>query len=61
MNEVLRHVIPPQVRAMQGEFKTQIQNMVDQQYKALEKGDLEQRSFLGQFQLPQSYYELTST
>lgn len=49
MNEILRHVIPPQVRQMQGEFKTQIQNMVDQQYKSLEKADLEQRSFLGQF------------
>lgn len=47
MNEILRHVIPPQVRNMQGEFKQQMQNMIDQAYKNQEKSDLDQRSFLG--------------
>ena len=49
MNEVLRHVIPPEVRQMQSELKTQLQNQIDQQYKNLEKADLEQRTFLGQY------------
>lgn len=61
MNETLRHVVPPEVRSMQGEFKTQMQNMIDQAYKAQEKADTEERSFLGQYQLPQSFYELTSS
>jgi len=29
INEVLRHVVPPEVRKMQVELKTQIQNMID--------------------------------
>lgn len=41
MNETLRHIIPPEVRSMQGEFKTQMQNMIDQAYKAQEKADTE--------------------
>ena len=49
MNEILRHVIPPQVRNMQGEFKQQMQNMIDQAYKSQEKADMDQRAFLGQF------------
>ena len=61
MNEVLRYIIPPQVRKMQGEFKSQIQNLIDQQFKNLEKQDLEQKAFLGQYQLPGAYHELTST
>lgn len=45
---------------MQSEIKTQIQNQIDQQFKQLEKADLEERQFLGQYQLPQSFYDLTS-
>ena len=52
MNETLRHVVPPQVRTMQTEFKTQMQNLIDLQYKALETSDQEERVFLGQYQLP---------
>ena len=29
MNEILRYIIPPQVRKMAGELKTQIQNLID--------------------------------
>lgn len=47
MNETLRHVIPPEVRAMQTEVKQFIQNTIDQQYKQCEKTDLEERAFLG--------------
>jgi hypothetical protein len=60
MNEVLRHVVPPEVRNMQSEFKTMLQNMIDQQYKQQETADINQRAFLGQYQMPQSFYELTS-
>lgn len=60
MNEILRYIIPPQVRKMAGEFKQQMQNLIDQHYKANEKSDVEERAFLGQYQLPNSYFELTS-
>lgn len=48
-NETFRYIIPPQVRNMQSEFKTIIQNMIDQKYKDNEKSDLEQRAFFGQY------------
>ena len=47
MNETLRHVVPPEVRNMQGEIKTQLQNQIDQEYKASEKSDIDERAFLG--------------
>ena len=47
MNGILRYVIPPQVRKMAGELKTEIQNLIDQKYKDNEKHELELRSFLG--------------
>lgn len=34
--------------------------MIDQEYKASEKNDLELRAFLGQYQLPGSFYDLTA-
>lgn len=37
MNETLRHIIPPEVRKMQSEFKEHMQNLLDQQYKTLDK------------------------
>lgn len=49
MDDTFRYIVPPQVRNMQSEFKTIIQNMIDQKYKANEKADLEQRAFYGQF------------
>lgn len=33
MNETLRHIIPPEVRSMQSDLKTQIQNTIDQNFK----------------------------
>ena len=60
MNEVLRYIVPPQVRKMAAEFKEHMQNLIDQQYKNNEKADVEERAFLGQYQLPNSYFELTS-
>lgn len=60
MNDTFRYIVPPQVRNMQSEFKTIIQNQIDQKYKENEKADLELRAFYGQYQLPQSYHDLTN-
>lgn len=46
-NDTFRYIIPPQVRNMQQEFKTIIQNQIDQKYKKVEKDDLELRAFYG--------------
>lgn len=35
--------------------------MIDTEYRNLEKNDVEERAFLGQYKLPQSYHELTAT
>lgn len=61
MNEVLRHVVPPEVKRMQTELHTELQNQIDQNYKHTEKQNLDQRTFLGQYQLPNSYHEITAT
>ena len=61
MNEVLRHVVPAEVKKMKTELHTYIQNQIDQQYKQQEKQCLDERSFLGQYQLPNAYHEITAT
>lgn len=59
--DVFRHIIPPQVRNLQSEFKTVVQNLLDQKYKEQEAKDVEQRAFFGQYGLPQSFFDLTQT
>ena len=44
-NDTFRYIILSQVRNMQQEFKTIIQNQIDQKYKKVEKDDLELRAF----------------
>ena len=60
MNEILRKIIPPQVRELVIELKTQIQNLINQKYKENDKHEDELRSFFGEYQLPQSYHELSA-
>lgn len=60
MSSTLRYVIPPAVRKMQAEFRQQVQNQIDQQYKQVDKEDANLRVFLGQFSLPQSYHEVSA-
>jgi hypothetical protein len=60
MSNTLRYVIPPAVRKMQAEFRQQVQNQIDQQYKEVDKEETNQRVFMGQYQLPQSYHEVAS-
>ena len=60
LNEILRHIIPPEVKRMQAEFQQFLQNLVEQEYNNNEKVSVEQKSFYGQFNLPQAYHELTA-
>lgn len=45
---------------MQADLKKQLQDQIDQQFKHLDKSNQDERVFLGQYQLPQSFHELTS-
>ena len=42
----LRHIVPPEVRAMQNELKNQIQEVINQQYEIETKKEAEIRQFL---------------
>ena len=46
---------------MQAELKEMLQNVIDNEFKNIEKADQEERVFLGQYNLPQSYHELTAS
>lgn len=61
IEDKLRHIVPPEVRAMQNELKNQIQDLINQQYEKEAKGETEIRQFLGNFGLPQALHALTST
>ena len=52
LNEILRHIIPPEVKRMQAEFQQFLQNLVEQEYNNNENVSVEQKSFYGQFNLP---------
>jgi hypothetical protein len=52
IEDKLRHIIPPEVRAMQNELKNQIQELINQQYEKEAKAEAEMRQFLGNFGLP---------
>ena len=49
MAEILRYIVPPEVKAMQSELKTFMQNVIDGNYQHLEKAATEERVFLGQY------------
>lgn len=61
MNEILRHVIPPNVRKMQAELKECLQNVIDQEFRNIDQQEQQERVFLGQYNLPNSFHELTAS
>lgn len=48
----LRHLVPPEVRVMQNELKTQLQNVLNQEFEKENQVDQALRQFLAQFGLP---------
>ena len=61
MNEILRHVIPPGVRKMQAEITEYLQNVINQEFKNIDQQEQNERVFLGQYNLPNSFHELTAS
>lgn len=52
IEEKLRHLVPPQVRVMQGELKTKLQDVVNQMFEVEQKTEADQKKFLQQYGLP---------
>ena len=52
IEDKLRHIVPPAVRALQEELKNLLQDIVNQHYEVDQKQDAEQKAFLSQHGLP---------
>lgn len=61
IEEKLRHIVPPQVRVMQVELKTKLQEVINHQFEGEQKIEADQKKFLQQYGLPQAYHAATST
>lgn len=60
LEDKLRHLVPPEVRVMQTELKTQLQNLLNQEFEKEAQVDSQLRSFLATFGLPQTLQALSS-
>ena len=61
IEEKLRHIVPPNVRAMQVELKGKLQEVINQMFEGEQKTEADQKKFLTQYGLPQAYHAATST
>jgi len=61
VEDKLRHIVPPEVRAMQNELKNQLQELINQQYEHEGKVESDLRKFLQGFGLPQALHAITAT
>ncbi len=61
IEDKLRHIVPPEVRAMQSDLKNQIQDIINQNYEKETKNDQEIRQFLQGYGLPQALHAITAT
>lgn len=61
IEEKLRHIVPPQVQAMQLEMKKKLQEVIDAQFAQEQRADAEQKRLLAQYGLPQALHAATST
>jgi hypothetical protein len=52
IEDKLRHIVPPEVRAMQNELKNQLQDIINQQYELENKNEADLRKFLSTYGLP---------
>jgi len=52
IEDKLRHIVPPQVRAMQVEIKQKLQEIINTQFENDQKSDAEVKKFLSQYGLP---------
>ncbi len=61
LDEKLRHVVPPAVRALQDELKTELQSIVQAEFTKVAEKDEQMTAFLKQFGLPQVLHSLQAS
>lgn len=61
LDEKLRHIVPPAVRAMQDELKTELQQIIQSEFSKVAEKDEQMTGFLKQFGLPEVLHSLTSS
>lgn len=61
LDEKLRHIVPPAVRALQDELKNNLQAIVQAEFSKVAEKDEQMQGFLKQFGLPEVLHSLTSS
>jgi hypothetical protein len=61
IEDKLRHIVPPQVRAMQVEIKQKLQEVINGQFETEQKQEADVKKFLAQYGLPQAIHAATAT
>lgn len=61
LDEKLRHIVPPAVRAMQDELKTMLQQIIQVEFSKVAEKDEQMTGFLKQFGLPEILHSMTSS
>jgi len=61
LDNKLRHLVPPAVRAMQDELKQVLSQIIQNEYTKISQFDEQLNGFLRQFGLPQSLFSLTAS
>ena len=61
LDEKLRHIVPPAVRAMQDELKVILQQIIQTEFSKVAEKDEQMTGFLKQFGLPEALHSLTAS
>ena len=61
LDDKLRHLVPPGVRALEAELKNTLQAIVSEEYTKIQKCDEEFAKFLKQFGLPEALHSITAS
>jgi len=61
LDDKLRHVVPPAVRALQDELKNTLQQIIQTEFSKVAEKDEQMLGFLKQFGLPQVLHSITSS
>jgi hypothetical protein len=57
----LRHLVPPEVRAMQDELKNECQNVIQGEFTKITQFDEQMNAFLKQYGLPECLHQITAS
>lgn len=61
LDNFLRHIVPPAVRALQDELRMNIQGIIQEEFSKISEKDQQMSGFLAQYGLPQALHSMTAT